>query len=127
MAPLYTFFVALQDVEDGMGHTQFLLQTHTAEAHLLWNAAAKNERLKDRFIAAQPAVQSALKRGDVAAFDSRVLHCGCANDSTKRHVLFYVTVSRDAVWPLPDGLHGSNSIRAEDLRRWTLPDLLALE
>ena len=64
--------------------------------------------------------------GDAAAFDSRVLHCGCANDSQKRRVLFYITVSRDAVWPLPDGLHGSNSIRAEDLQRWRLPDLLAL-
>ena len=127
MAPLYTFFVALQDVEDGMGHTQFLPHTHTPDAHLLWNAAAKSERLKDRFIAAQAAVQSSLKCGDVAAFDSRVLHCGCANDSQKRRVLFYITVSRDAVWPLPDGLHGSNSIRAEDLRRWTLPDLLTLQ
>ncbi len=32
-----------------------------------------------------------------------------------------------AEWPLPDGLHGSNSIRAEDLRRWKLQDLLALK
>jgi len=125
--PLYTFFVALQDVEDGMGHTQFLPYTHTAEAHLLWNAAAKSERLKDRFISAQPAVQSSLRVGDAAAFDSRVLHLGCANESAKRRVLFYVTLSRDALWPLPDGLHGSNSIRAEDLRRWTLPDLMALD
>lgn len=29
MAPLYTFFIALQDVEDGMGHTVFLPKTHT--------------------------------------------------------------------------------------------------
>ena len=82
--------------------------------------------MKDRFIAMQPAVQSALRTGDVACFDSRVLHCGCANDSSKPRALFYVTLSRQAEWPLPDGLHGSNSIRAEDLRRWKLPDLLAL-
>lgn len=105
---------------------QFLPYTHTAEAHLLWNAANRSERLKERFIAMQPAMQSALSTGDVAAFDSRLLHCGCANDSDKTRALFYITVSRQAEWPLPDGLHGSNSIRAEDLRRWKLPDLLAL-
>lgn len=74
----------------------------------------------------QPAAQSCLSTGDVAAFDSRLLHCGCANDSEKRRALFYITVSRQAEWPLPNGLHGSNSIRTEDLRRWKLPDLLAL-
>jgi ectoine hydroxylase-related dioxygenase (phytanoyl-CoA dioxygenase family) len=69
-------------------------------------------------------MQSALATGDAALFDSRLLHCGCANDSQKTRAVFYVTFSRDRDWPLPGGLHGSNSIRAEDLRRWTLPDLL---
>lgn len=105
---------------------QFLPYTHTADAHLLWNAAGKSERMKERFISLQPAMQSALATGDTAVFDSRLLHCGCANESQKPRALFYVTFSRDAEWPLPDGLHGSNSIRAEDLRRWTLPKLLAL-
>lgn len=126
MAPLYTIFVALQDVEDSMGHTQFLPYTHTADTHLLWNAANKSAQLKERFISLQPAFQSALTTGDTAVFDSRILHCGCANDSQKTRALFYLTFSRDAEWPLPGGLHGSNSIRAEDLRRWKLPDLLAL-
>lgn len=75
----------------------------------------------------QPAMQSKLSTGDVAVFDSRVLHCGCANESQTDRALFYITLSRDAQWPLPDGLHGSNSIRAEDLRRWKLPELLALQ
>ncbi|KAI8469046.1 MAG: hypothetical protein J3K34DRAFT_424936 [Monoraphidium minutum] len=126
MEPLYTFFVALQDISDDMGHTQFLPYTHTSEAHLLWNAAGKSATFKDRFISMQPAAQSALRTGDVSAFDSRVLHCGCANASAKQRVLFYITLSRQAEWPLPNGLHGSNSIRAEDLRRWKLPDLLAM-
>ena len=84
--------------------------------------------MKDRFLEAQPAVQSALKCGDVAAFDSRVLHCGCANDSGRRRVLFYFTVSRAQRWPLPDGLHGSNSVRKEDRWQWRLdsPALLRL-
>lgn len=107
-------------------HQQFLPYTHTPDAHLLWNAAAKSAQLKERFISLQPAMQSALRTGDTAVFDSRLLHLGCANESLKTRVLFYVTLSRDRQWPLPNGLHGSNSIRAEDLRRWTLPDLLAL-
>ena len=34
VAPLYTFFVALQDVESNMGHTTFLPRTHCVQA--LW-------------------------------------------------------------------------------------------
>jgi hypothetical protein len=123
MAPLYTFFVALQDVQNDMGHTQFLPYTHTPAAHELWNAATKSERLKERFIGAQPAVRSALRKGDTAVFDSRVLHCGCANDSPTRRVLFYITLSAAQDWPLPNGLHGSNSVRAEDRWKWRLLDL----
>ena len=122
--PRYTFFVALQDVEDDMGHTQFLPYTHTPAAHELWNAAGRNDGLKDRFIAAQAAVHSRLRRGDAAAFDSRVLHCGCANDSDKLRVLMYVTISRAQRWPLPDGLHGSNSVREEDRWQWQLSTTL---
>ena len=125
MEPLYTFFVALQDVEEGMGHTQFLPGTHSPDSHELWNAAAKSERLKGRFIALQPAQQSCLKTGDIAAFDSRVLHCGCANTTSKQRVLFYFTLSRAQRWPLPGGLHGSNSVREEDRWKWQLKDFHA--
>jgi len=68
MEPLYTFFIALQDVEDNMGHTTFIPRTHTADAHLLWNLGQKQ---KDSLIASLPAVMSSLKKGDVAIFDSR--------------------------------------------------------
>lgn len=118
--PLYTFFLALQDVEDNMGHTVFLPQTQTSEAHLLWNTS---QRQKEKFIESRPAVMSNLKKGDVAIFDSRLLHCGCANSSNKRRVLFYFTVSRMQRWPLPGGLHGSNSRREEDAWKWQLKDL----
>ena len=127
MPPLYTFFVALQDVEPGMGATQFLPMTHTPAAHELWNAAARSEQLKQRFVACQAAVQSDLRRGDVAAFDSRVLHAGCANETQKRRVLFYVTLSSAQRWPLPGGLHGSNSVRAEDRWKWRVCDLIGAE
>ena len=64
------------------------------------------------------AVQSNLQTGDVAIFDSRVLHCGLGNTSTKRRILFYCTVSAQHAWPLPDGLHGSNSVLPADRSRW---------
>ena len=73
MKPLYTFFIALQDVSFEMGHTVFLPQTHTPAAHILWNTDQGN---KEKFISTCKAVHSELKKGDVAVFDSRLLHCG---------------------------------------------------
>lgn len=121
MEPLYTIFIALQDIEDDMGHTVFLPQTHTPEAHLLWNT---DQRKKEKFLERQNVVQSALKKGDVSIFDSRLLHCGCANTSNKRRVLAYCTVSKQQRWPLPDGLHGSNSVRVEDRWKYQVKDLI---
>lgn len=118
MEPLYTFFIALQDVEDGMGHTVFMPKTHTPAAHLLWNAGDAAGKMK--FLGLQKVVQSQLSTGDCSVFDSRVLHCGRENSSSKRRVLFYFTVSRQQDWPLPNGLHGSNSMRIEDRWRYTL-------
>eukprot|EP01041_Mallomonas_annulata_P010739 gene10739-22436_t len=121
MEPLYTFFIALQDVEDNMGHTVFLPRTHTPAAHLLWNT---NQKQKEQFISNNVAVQSQLKKGDVAIFDSRILHCGRSNSSSKRRALFYFTLSKQQNWPLPNGLHGSNSVRKEDLFKWQIKDVL---
>lgn len=121
MKPLLTFFVALQDVEEGMGHTVFLPRTHTPEAHKLWNVPQKQ---KEAMLTVHKAVESDLKAGDCAVFDSRLLHCGRANSSQKRRVLFYFTLSEQAEWPLPGGLHGSNSIRADDWRRWRVSDFV---
>jgi ectoine hydroxylase-related dioxygenase (phytanoyl-CoA dioxygenase family) len=121
MEPLYTIFIALQDVDEDMGHTVFLPKTHTPEAHLLWNV---DQRKKEKFLESQLVVKSGLKKGDVSIFDSRLLHCGCANSSNKRRVLAYCTVSKQQRWPLPDGLHGSNSIRVEDRWKYKVKDLL---
>ena len=119
MAPLYTFFMALQDVEDDMGHTLFLPETHTD--HALWNVRRADQ---EKYIASRRASRSKLAAGDVAIFDSRCLHAGLDNTSKKRRVLFYCTISAQDNWPLPGGLHGSNSIRAEDRWRWRLRDFL---
>ena len=89
MEPLYTFFIALQDVEDDMGHTVFLKNTHTKNAHLMWNT---EQSKKEKFIQINPAVESKLKIGDTAIFDSRILHCGKENSSNKIRTLFYFTL-----------------------------------
>ena len=123
MEPLYTVFIALQDVEEGMGHTVFIPKTHTAAAHGLWNACEKSETNKIKFLAGQKVSQSQLKVGDCSIFDSRILHCGRENKSEKTRVLFYFTISRQHSWPLPNGLHGSNSMRQEDRWIYTLDKL----
>ena len=87
----------------------------------------RDRKQKDSLIASLPAVTSALKTGDVAIFDSRVLHCGDANSSAKRRVLFYFTLSKQAEWPLEDGLHGSNSMLAADKGKWKISDICVRE
>lgn len=125
MEPIYTVFLALQDVQDDMGHTQFFPKTHTKDVHLIWNSKAVQGDTP-RFVSVNPVVQSALKKGDAAIFDSRLLHCGMANSSKLRRVIFYFSVSRQKLWPLPDGLHGSNSIRAEDRYRYQVKDFISV-
>ncbi len=88
--PLYTFFIALQDVEDDMGHTTFLPKTHVNSAHKIFNGTPKS---KENLLKVTPAARSSLKKGDVVIFDSRILHCGGANKSSKRRILFYFTLT----------------------------------
>ena len=123
VAPLYTFFVALQDVESNMGHTTFLPRTHCRAAHDLFNAGP---RQKAQLIAASPAVQSGLAKGDAAIFDSRVLHCGGENSSLdRRRVLFYFTFTAgDTKQFNPNPSRGAGSIRSQDRFQISLRSLL---
>ncbi len=103
MKPLYTIFVALQDITDDMGHTVFYSRTHTTEAHKMW-ALAQKKVDSPKYLQTQNAFKSELKKGDVSIFDSRLLHCGMANKSQPPHdrrVLFYFTLSKQQLWPLP--------------------------
>ena len=104
-----------------IGHTIYLPRTHTSDAHLLWN---KNQNLKEKLILSNDAVISNLKCSDVVIFDSRILHCGTANISNQTRILFYFTISKSSLWPLANGLHGSNSIRNEDKGKWRVRDFL---
>lgn len=106
-----------------MGHTTYLPRTHTATAHEIFNAGI---RQKEELIAASPPVITCLKKGDVAIFDSRVLHCGGANTSTdKRRVLFYFTFTAgDTQKHNPNPSRGTGSIRAVDRHVHTLQSVL---
>lgn len=115
--PLYTFFIALQNVDDDMGHTTYLPQTQIKEAHDIFNGPQKQ---KEELIANAKCVRSNLKIGDAAIFDSRVLHFGGANTSQKRRILFYFTFTAgDVEKNNPNPARGMGSIRIEDQRKFS--------
>lgn len=130
VAPLYTFFIALQDVESDMGHTTYLPKTHVAEAHSIFNAGIKQ---KENLISVTPPVRTQLTKGDVVIFDSRVLHSGGANTSEKRatedgkrRVLFYFTFTAgDTEKFNPNPSRGTGSIRTVDRYKHTLQSIVS--
>lgn len=78
-APLYVIFLALQDVNEDMGPTSFLLRTHTAKE----NAKFNDKSQKDDQLSNADCRLSTLNKGDAVLFDARILHCGNANDLEK--------------------------------------------
>lgn len=78
-APLYVVFLALQDVNEAMGPTSFLLKTHTDKENRKFNNPSIEVR--DKQISSADHRISTLQKGDAVIFDARLLHCGNANDS----------------------------------------------
>ena len=109
IAPLYTVFVALQDITDDMGATIFLPRTPTEECHRLH----KSPTTKDAFLAKAEYRQALLKKGDCAIMDSRLLHCGDANYGDRR-VLLYFTLRN----PLYQGKDMPTGSKFADLNLW---------
>jgi len=79
VAPLYVIFLALQDVNEFMGPTTFLLRTHTAKEIAIFNDHSQKD---DQLVTADSRLAT-LKKGDAVLFDARILHCGNANDAEK--------------------------------------------
>mmetsp|Transcript_1252 Transcript_1252/g.2304 ORF Transcript_1252/g.2304 Transcript_1252/m.2304 type:complete len:459 (+) Transcript_1252:254-1630(+) len=77
--PLFTVFIALQDITSPMGPTIFLPKTNTAEAHAEYNDIPH----RDAFLESSPSVAALLNAGDASLFDSRTMHCGGANDEVE--------------------------------------------
>ena len=113
LAPLWTVFVALQDVQVDMGATVFLPRTHQKHVHADLNTA--DPEAKNHMLAHAEYRRSTLKAGDCAIMDARTLHFGSANTSEMRRVLLYFTIrnprygTTDADFPkcgsLFSGLH----------------------
>lgn len=118
---LYTCFIALQDVEEDMGPTVWLPNTHTREAHEQFKdeqAVDGKESPKDQLLRRTPSKLGMLPKGSCGIFDSRLLHCGGANrsaDDTTR-AIFYCSFKNPKV-----GYPGNpGSIRPELVSKLTL-------
>ena len=104
LGPMYTIFLALQDVEEDMGPTVFLPRTNTQTCHESFKGSTDT---KADFLAGCEYRQSLLRKGDVAVMDSRTLHMGHENVSSRR-VLFYFTLRSPSLFassspPIPRG------------------------
>jgi len=78
-APLYVIFLALQDVNEHMGPTTFLLRTHTKKQNDIFFDHDK----RDAQLTKAKSRLATLNKGDAILFDARILHCGNANDGEK--------------------------------------------
>jgi hypothetical protein len=86
---LLTAFVALQPVSRDMGPTRFLPGTHTTAAPAAVVATGDATGLGAK--SPPHSCVGLLDTGDAALYDGRMLHCGGANRSDKRRILFYLT------------------------------------
>lgn len=93
-AAVVTAFVALQDVDGLMGPTSVIPGTHTAKAHERFNTKDDGGRERVALLREEPNHVGVLGVGDANLIDSRLFHCGGANDSTRRRVLFYFSFRR---------------------------------
>ena len=102
--PLLTCFIALQDIDEKMGPTEFLPQTNTQHYHDLLNDVSK----RDEMLSSVSSKLSLLQAGDCTIHDATTLHAGSANrsDTNQRRRLFYFTF---------------RSLSMEDPRTWNNP------
>jgi len=91
-AVLYSAFVALQDVAMDMGPTCYIPGTHTEEIHDIFKNGDK-----DTLLMTQPSVLGIIPKGTCCIFDSRLLHCGTANQADTSRALFYFSFKNPKV------------------------------
>ena len=100
-------FIALQDIDDHMGPTHFLPGTHVdLAAHIALSTrgrvdsavcdeagravdASSDVGSRMHLVQTTPRHVGTMSAGDAVLFDSRLLHCGGANSSPRRRILFY--------------------------------------
>lgn len=114
---VYTCFVALQDVDVDMGPTLFIPGTNNAQAHAEFREGLE----RGGPVLQRPNELGLISRGDATLFDSRTLHCGTENASSRRRVLFYFSFQRTE----SDNPNAAvSTIRTELRDKYTLGDLL---
>ena len=84
-APLFTAFVALQDVEPEMGPTVFL------PGSMGWSdlAMGGGAEAEEALLRSGLAVEACLRKGDAVLYDARTLHAGGANRLRRRRLLTF--------------------------------------
>jgi ectoine hydroxylase-related dioxygenase (phytanoyl-CoA dioxygenase family) len=101
-ALIYTCICVLQDVEPDMGPTHVWPDTNTVEHHAtLWSASTSEKLYPTEADKAFGIVHKdmTLKKGDLVMYDSRTMHCGGANTSSKRRSTFVVSVMGPGIRP----------------------------
>lgn len=92
---MLTAFVALQDTDELMGPTTWLLGTNNRPAHEEFYGEGKENILKNA-----KKVMGCLPKGSCALFDPRTLHCAGSNtspDLESTRALFYISFKNPAV------------------------------
>lgn len=100
-----TCFVALQDITVDMGPTVWLPKTHNKVSHDMFTNSMMGSGSKDGesspkdiLISTHPGpVMGLLPKGSCVIFDSRILHCGSANQSMASRALFYFSFKDSSV------------------------------
>ena len=85
--PLYTVFIAMQDVHRELGPTLFIKGSNSSAAH--------NELRHQRasFLSESTYHEAILNKGDMVIMDSRVLHCGDSNSRGNRVLLYFTLLN----------------------------------
>ena len=101
-ASVLTIMIALQDMNIDMGPTHFLPRTHTERLRsALWGGDPETDEEVADVLAGSTCRIPLPRAGDAVVFDARTLHCGSANVSGKRRVIFYLSFRARAPWYTP--------------------------
>lgn len=103
--PALTCFCALQDISPEMGPTTFIPQSATEEYHGEIQMRETMEILAEEgLLAESPNQLNTLGLGDCSLYNPMLLHCGGANRSNRRRVIFYFSFKNpkfdEKDWPL---------------------------
>ena len=124
-APLYSLFIALQDVIPEMGPTCFVLGTHDRASHDTFPMTKWGD---EQFAALveKKCCDATLRKGDAVLYDARTFHQGGANEYGRRALLTLTFLKP----PIPTAPTRRNANAEWSVRddvfdaRWTLDDIV---